>query len=171
MAAFLVYVDHLGELHANPVKLGFLVFSSRSAWSLPRRRSRSFLTANSNQPTSMNIAELKNFESPDEVREFPKGRLELIKIGGATIGRAVFQPGWRWAESVQPLAKTRSCEAPHFQYHVSGILHIKMDDGTDLDCKPGDVSLLPSGHDAWTVGDEPAVVIDFQGMIDFARSK
>ena len=114
-------------------------------------------------------AELKNFGRPDEVREFPKGRVELINIGGATIGRAIFEPGWRWATSVQPLAKTRSCEAPHFQYHVSGVLRVKMDDGAEFDCRPGDVSLLPSGHDAWTVGDEPAVVVDFQGMLDYAR--
>lgn len=118
---------------------------------------------------NLKIAEWKNFGTPDEVREFPKGRLELINIGGATIGRGIFEPGWRWAESVQPLVNTRSCEAPHFQYHVSGILRIKMDNGTEFDCKPGDVSLLPSGHDAWTVGDEPAIVIDFQGMIDFAK--
>ena len=83
------------------------------------------------------MAEVKNFGTPDEVREFPKGRLELIKIGGATIGRGVFEPGWRWATSVQPLAKTQSCEAPHFQYHVSGILRVKMDDGSEFDCKPG----------------------------------
>ena len=114
-------------------------------------------------------AEWKNFGKPDEVREFPKGRLELIKIGGATIGRGIFEPGWHWVESVQPLAKTHSCEAPHFQYHVSGILHVVMDDGTEFDCKPGDVSLLPSGHDAWTVGNEPAVVVDFQGMVDYAK--
>ena len=116
-------------------------------------------------------AELKNFGRPDEVRQFPKGRVELINIGGATIGRAIFEPGWRWATSVQPLAKTKSCEAPHFQYHVSGILRVKMDDGAEFDCRPGDVSLLPSGHDAWTVGDEPAVVVDFQGMIDYASAK
>jgi hypothetical protein len=116
-------------------------------------------------------AEWKNFSRPDEVREFPKGRLELVNIGGAMIGRATFDPGWRWATSVQPLAKTRSCEAPHFQYHVSGVLHIVMDDGSEFDCGPGDVSLLPSGHDAWTVGDEPAVVVDFQGMLDYARSR
>jgi hypothetical protein len=116
------------------------------------------------------MTEVKNFGTPDEVREFPKGRLELMKIGGATIGRAVFEPGWRWSTSVQPLAQTKSCEAPHFQYHVSGILHVKMDDGTEFDCKPGDVSLLPSGHDAWTVGDKPAVVVDFQGMVDYATS-
>lgn len=114
-------------------------------------------------------AEHKNFLKPDEVREFPKGRLELIKVGGATIGRAIFQPGWKWSESVQPLVHTKSCDAPHFQYHVSGVLRIKMDDGTEFDCKAGDVSLLPSGHDAWVVGDQPAVVVDFQGMIDYAK--
>ena len=115
------------------------------------------------------MAEWKNFVKPDEVREFPKGRLELIKIGGATIGRGIFEPGWRWSTSVQPLVKTHSCEAPHFQYHVSGTLRVKMDDGTEFDCKAGDVSLLPSGHDAWTVGNEPAVVVDFQGMVDYAK--
>ena len=119
---------------------------------------------------AMDAVELKNFGKPDEVREFPKGRVELIKVGGATLGRAIFEPGWRWATSVQPIAKTKSCEAPHFQYHVSGILRVKMDDGSEFDCKPGDVSLLPSGHDAWTVGNEPAVVVDFQGMIDYAKA-
>lgn len=118
----------------------------------------------------MKQAELKTFEKADEVREFPKGRLELVKIDGATVGRAIFEPGWRWATSLQPIAKTKSCEAPHFQYHVSGVLRIRMDDGTEFDCKAGDVSLLPSGHDAWVVGDEPAVVVDFQGMIDYAKS-
>lgn len=116
-------------------------------------------------------AEHKSFGKPDEVRTFPKGRLELVKLGGATIGRAIFEPGWRWSTSVQPLAKTESCEAPHYQYHVSGVLRVKMDDGTEFDCKPGDVSLLPSGHDAWVVGNEPAVVVDFQGMIDYAKSR
>jgi hypothetical protein len=119
---------------------------------------------------TMKTAELKSFGKPDEIRDFPKGRLELVKIGGATVARAVFEPGWRWADSVQPIAKTKSCEAPHFQYHVSGVLHILMDDGTEFDCKAGDVSLLPSGHDAWTVGDEPAIVVDFQGMVDYAKS-
>ena len=119
----------------------------------------------------MEKAELKSFGKPDEIREFPKGRLELIKVGGATVGRAIFNPGWRWSTSVQPVVKTKSCEAPHFQYHVSGILKILMDDGTELECHPGDVSLLPSGHDAWVVGDEPAIVADFQGMIDYAKSK
>lgn len=112
----------------------------------------------------------KNFAQPDEVREFPKGKLELVIIGNATIGRGIFQPGWKWSESVQPLAKTHSCEAPHFQYHVSGILMVKMDDGTLLECKPGDISVLPMGHDAWVVGNEPAIVVDFQGMLDYAKA-
>jgi hypothetical protein len=120
---------------------------------------------------TMNKAELKSFGEPDEVRVFPKGRLELIKIGGTMVGRAIFEPGWRWANSVQPLTKTKSCEAPHFQYHISGVLMIRMDDGTELECRPGDVSLLPSGHDAWVVGDQPVVVVDFQGMIDYAKSR
>ena len=119
----------------------------------------------------MSQAELKNFGKPDEVREFPNGRVELVNIGGAMVGRAVFEPGWRWATSVQPLAKTKSCEAPHFQYHVSGVLKVRMDDGTEMECRAGDVSLLPSGHDAWVLGDQPAVVVDFQGMIDYAKSR
>lgn len=116
-------------------------------------------------------AEVMNFGKPDEVREFPKGHLDLINIGGAAVGRGVFEPGWRWSESVKPIAKTESCEAPHFQYHISGTLMVVMDDGTELECKPGDISLIPSGHDAWVVGNEPVVVVDFQGMVDYAKVK
>ena len=115
--------------------------------------------------------EVKAFDHPDEVREFPKGRLELIKIGGVMVGRATLEPGWRWSESVQSIAGTDSCEATHFQYHVSGTLIIRMDDGTEFECHAGDVSLLASGHDAWVVGDEPAVVVDFQGMGTYAESE
>ncbi len=114
-------------------------------------------------------AELKNLNKPDEVRSFPKGKVDLVKIGGTMIGRAILEPGWRWSTSVQPLAKTKSCEASHFQYHLSGTLKVLMDDGTELECKAGDVSLLPIGHDAWVVGNEPVVVVDFQGMIDYAK--
>ena len=116
-------------------------------------------------------AVLKNFDKPDEVREFPKGRLELVKIGDATIGRAIFEPGWRWSTSVKPIAKTESCHAPHFQYQISGVLRIRMDDGTEFNSYAGDVILLPTGHDAWVVGNETVVVVDFQGMKDYAKSE
>ena len=117
----------------------------------------------------MEAAERKDFRKPDEIREFPKGRLELIKIGARPWDAPCSSPGG--AGPRQPLVHTKSCEAPHFQYHVSGSSAIRMDDGTEFDCKPGEVSLLLSGHDAWVVGDEPAVVVDFQGMIDYARSR
>jgi len=117
----------------------------------------------------MEKMEVKSLSKPDEVRTFDKGKLELVKIGGAVIGKATFQPGWRWSDSVRPLVKTKSCEAPHFQYHISGTLRVKTDDGTVVDCKAGDVSLLPTGHDAWVVGNEPVVVVDFQGMVDYAK--
>jgi len=113
--------------------------------------------------------EIKNFNSPDEVRTFPKGKVELINIGGAVIGRATFEPGWKWSTSVQPLVQTKSCDAPHFQYHVSGTLMVVMDNGMKFECKAGDVSLLPIGHDAWVIGNEPVVVVDFQGMLDYAK--
>lgn len=116
-------------------------------------------------------AETKGFSKPDEVREFPKGKVELINIGDTKIGKATLQPGWRWSESVQPIAKTKSCEGPHFQYHLSGVLKVQMDDGTILECKAGDVSFIPPGHDAWVVGNEPVVIVDFQGMVDYAKKK
>jgi hypothetical protein len=114
-------------------------------------------------------AEVKSFSKPEEVRNFPNGKVELVKVGGAMIGRAVFEPGWKWSTSVQPLVKTKSCEAPHYQYHIAGTLKVVMDDGSEFECKAGDVSLFPTGHDAWVVGNEPVVVVDFQGMVDYAK--
>jgi len=93
--------------------------------------------------------EHKTFTAPDETREFPHGRAEILSIGGGEVGRLVFQPGWRWSDDVKPIAGTPSCEAPHFQYHVSGRLAIKMDDGTEFIAGPGDITSLPRGHDAW----------------------
>ena len=113
-------------------------------------------------------AEKKSFAAADVVRSFPFGKLELINIGDSVIGRATLEPGWRWSTAIQPLVRTKSCEAPHFQYHCSGTLMVLMDDGTELECRAGDVSILPSGHDAWVVGDEPVVVVDFQGMAEYA---
>ena len=102
---------------------------------------------------------------------FPKAGWRLIKIGGATVGRAIFEPGWRWSESVQPIAKTKSCEAPHFQYHVSGVIKVRMDDGSEFECHPAMFHYCLAGHDAWVVGNAPAVIVDFQGMLDYAKAK
>ncbi len=82
-----------------------------------------------------------------------------------------FEPGWRWSNDVKPIAGTDSCEAPHFQYHVSGQLAIRMDDGTELVAGPGDVTSLPSGHDAWVIGDEPVVVVDWYGASNYAHPR
>jgi hypothetical protein len=114
-------------------------------------------------------SEHKSFAAPDELREFPGGRAEILNIGGGAVGRLVFQPGWKWSKDVKPLAGTASCEAPHFQVHLSGKLAILMDDGTEYVAGPGDVTALPSGHDAWVVGDEPVVVVDWCGASNYAK--
>jgi len=100
-------------------------------------------------------AEQVTFRAPDETRKFERGTLDLVRIGGAEIGRLTLEPGWRWSEHVKPIAGTDLCEAPHFQYHVQGTLHI--------------VTALPQGHDAWVTGDEPVIVVDWYGASNYAR--
>jgi hypothetical protein len=118
----------------------------------------------------MTTAEHKDFARADEVRTFTNGQVELLRIGGSDIGRLVLEPGWRWSEHVKPIAGTDLCEAPHFQYHVAGTLRIQMSDGTTFDAMPGQVTALPSGHDAWVIGDEPVIVVDWWGASNYARS-
>ncbi len=115
-------------------------------------------------------AEYKRFEQPDERRPFPNGHAEIVNIGGGTVGRFIFYPGWRWSNDLKPIAKTKSCEAPHFQYHVAGHIAIRMDDGTEIVAGPGDVTALPSGHDAWVVGDQPAIVVDWCGATNYGKA-
>ena len=114
-------------------------------------------------------AELKDFRSPDEVRTFEKGKAELVNIGGGVVGKLTLEPGWRWSKHVKPIAKTEWCEAPHFQYQISGRMHIVMADGTEFDSGPGQVTTLPSGHDVWVVGDQPVVLIDWAGASNYAK--
>ncbi|MFY9892062.1 MAG: cupin domain-containing protein [Streptosporangiaceae bacterium] len=114
-------------------------------------------------------AEQKTFSAPDEVRSFERGELRLLTIGGAEIGQLVLQPGWRWSEHVKPIAGTVLCEAPHFQYHVQGTLHVVMADGSEFDARRGDVTALPQGHDAWVVGDETVILVDWFGASNYAR--
>ena len=118
----------------------------------------------------MAAAEHKDLNAPEETRTFPKGTVELIDIGGGKVGRLTLEPGWSWSEHVKPIANTEWCEAPHFQYHLAGTLHVKMADGTEFDARPGQVTALPPGHDAWVVGDEAVVLIDWSGASNYARS-
>ena len=120
-------------------------------------------------PTKSKAMEKKTLNSPDETRTFEKGKVELASLGGITFGRANFEPGWRWSESVKPIVKTEYCEAPHVSYHLSGRLRIRMADGTEQEFGPGDVGVVPPGHDAWVVGNEPVMVIDISGMKEYAK--
>ncbi|HEY0402771.1 MAG TPA: cupin domain-containing protein [Blastococcus sp.] len=113
--------------------------------------------------------EHRSYAQPDETREFPHGRAEILKVGDSEVGRLSLEPGWRWSNDVKPIAGTDLCEAPHMQYHVSGRLHVKMADGTEFEAGPGDITSLPQGHDAWVVGDEPVVVVDWYGASNYAR--
>ena len=117
----------------------------------------------------MASAEQKSFDDPDETRTFENGQVDMVRVGEGEIGRLTLQPGWRWSEHVKPIAGTEWCEAPHFQYHIAGRLRIQMSDGSELDATAGDVTALPSGHDAWVVGDEPVVVVDWWGASNYAR--
>lgn len=118
----------------------------------------------------MASAEQKRFTEPDETRVFDNGRVDLVHIGGSEIGRLTLEPGWRWSNDVKRIAGTELCEAPHFQYHVAGTVHIVMADGSEFDARPGDVTALPQGHDAWVVGDEPVVLVDWWGASNYAKS-
>jgi quercetin dioxygenase-like cupin family protein len=113
----------------------------------------------------------RNFDAPDEVRPFEagSGKLEVINADGGAVGRATFEPGWQWSKHVKPIAGTPSCQAAHLGYFVSGTMHVVMDDGEEADFTAGDYAVIPPGHDAWIVGDEACVVIDWQGFADYAK--
>jgi uncharacterized RmlC-like cupin family protein len=111
----------------------------------------------------------KSLNSPDEVRKFDKGKVELAHVDGVSIGRATFEPGWKWSTCLKPLAKTDSCQVAHFIYQLSGTMTTRLDDGTQTTTHAGDLLSIPPGHDAWVVGNEPVVVVDFQGMADYAK--
>lgn len=117
----------------------------------------------------MSKSERKAFNAPDEVRSFEKGKVEVLNIGGGAVGKLTLEPGWKWSTHVKPLVGTKLCEAPHFQYQLSGRLHVVMTDGSEFEVGPGEVSAIPPGHDAWVVGKEPVVLIDWSGASDYAK--
>lgn len=113
----------------------------------------------------------KSLNSPEETRPFEggKGQLELVNLDAGAVGRATFQPGWRWSEHIKPIAGTDSCQAAHMGYFISGRMNVVMDNGEQMEFGPGDFSIIPPGHDAWIVGNEPCVVIDWQGFTEYAK--
>lgn len=111
---------------------------------------------------------IARFDSPAETREFERGRFELVDIGGLTIGRATYEPGWKWSEHVGPTAGTDSCEVEHVGVVVSGRAAVRMDDGSEFMLEPGDLFHVPPGHDSWVVGDEPYVSLHFLGAESYA---
>lgn len=110
--------------------------------------------------------EKKSFDSPDETRSpFDKGRIEVVTLAGLVFNRETLAPGWRWSEHVKPTAGTESCRKYHVKYILSGRQRVVMDDGTDLVLEPGDVAVMPPGHDAWVEGSEPNVLLELIGLV------
>jgi quercetin dioxygenase-like cupin family protein len=114
---------------------------------------------------------LKRFEAPDEVRTFEKGKFEVINIGGMTIGRATYAPGWKWSEHVGAATGSKSCSVEHVGMVVSGRATAAMDDGRVIEMKAGDLFYIEPGHDSWVVGDEPYVSLHFMGAAQYAQYK
>jgi mannose-6-phosphate isomerase-like protein (cupin superfamily) len=117
--------------------------------------------------TSLSV---KSFDQPDETRPFAAhGSMAVLQLGETTAGKGVFEPGWRWSQDVKPIAGTDSCQAHHSLYILSGRMHVLMEDGTEGELGPRDAAVIPAGHDAWTVGDEPCVAVDFTGVARYAK--
>jgi quercetin dioxygenase-like cupin family protein len=112
-----------------------------------------------------------SLNEPEETRPFEegKGKVDLVNVEGGAIGRAIFEPGWQWSKHVKPIAKTDSCQVAHRGYILSGRLKVVMNDGEENEFAAGDYMFVPPGHDAWTMGDEACVVIDWQGLDDYAK--
>lgn len=111
---------------------------------------------------------VRSFSSPDEHREFSSGVLDLITVGALTFGQETLEPGWRWSKDVRPLAGTDRCEFHHVGFQISGRWVCEDRDGTQVEVGPGEIFDTPPGHDAWVIGDESCVTIDFQGIADWA---
>jgi hypothetical protein len=108
-------------------------------------------------------------DSPDETRRPEKTVVDVVHVGGNEVGRFTFQPGWRWSECIKPVVNTESCQAEHLGYAVSGRLHIVHDDGTEVDIAPGEAYIIAPGHDAWVVGQEPFVGVEFKSAAEYAK--
>ena len=111
----------------------------------------------------------KRLDNPDEVRSFPHGRVEIFEIDDNIVGKTVYEPGWQWSTDVKSIAGTDLCMYHHLGYCLVGLLHVVLEDGTSLEIGAGEAFEIPPGHDAWVIGDEPWITVDFAGMRSFAR--
>ncbi len=114
--------------------------------------------------------EMRDFSSPDEVRTPEKTTVEVVGLAGGQIGRYTFQPGWRWSECIKPAVGGDSCQVEHIGYVISGTLGVSHEDGTAGEVPTGSVYRIAPGHDGWVMGDEPVVVVEFQGAANYAKS-
>ncbi|MGH8939661.1 MAG: cupin domain-containing protein [Actinomycetes bacterium] len=118
------------------------------------------------------MLEAKNIDKPDERRDFPNGHLDAVNLPELTFSRATFDPGWRWSESVKPIAGTDSCQFHHKGFVLAGRLHIRTNDGHEAEVGPGDAFVCEPGHDAWVVGDEACVVFDVgEDSVEYAKAR
>ena len=113
---------------------------------------------------------VRNLAQPDEHVPFPKGKLEVATLDGVTVTRLTFEPGWSWHECVRPIVGGDSCDVRHFGYVITGRLCFRMDDGEERQFGPGDLYVVPPGHDTWVVGDEPCVSLNFT-FAEYSRSR
>ncbi len=120
-------------------------------------------------PVAVTKLQVKSHNSPDEARTPDKTRVEVVHLEGFTIGRFIFQPGWRWSECIKPVVKTDHCQASHVGYAISGQLKVRLKDGTEKAISAGDSYTIPPGHDAWVEGNQPFVGIEVMSADAYAK--
>lgn len=113
----------------------------------------------------------RRFSEASDVRTIPRGRIEVVELDDTVVGRMTYEPGWRWSVDVQPIAGTETCQYHHLGVTLAGRLRVQMPDGTELEVGPGDVFEIPPGHDAWVVGDQPWVSVDFEAMRTYGKQR
>jgi uncharacterized cupin superfamily protein len=114
--------------------------------------------------------DVKSLSTPEETRTLEKTKVEVVNVGGTEVGRFTLQPGWRWSECIKPVVKTESCQAEHLGYVLSGSMHVVQQDGTEADVRAGEAYRIAPGHDAWVLGNEPYVALEFKSAGSYAKA-
>lgn len=117
------------------------------------------------------MMETRSLDAPEETRTFQKGKVQLVSFGGHHVGRATLNPGWRWSTCVKSIAGTETCQSRHYGYQIAGTMRTRLEDGTEMMTRAGDVLKIPPGHDSWVVGDEDVVIVDFLGLGYYSARK